>query len=186
MTKNSKNSINTSRRRFIVDSSLLGGGLAIGLTTPWAIAQGTQINNDIPEVNAWVVIKPDDTCLIRIARSEMGQGTRTGLAQLVAEELECDWKKVTTEMPTPGQSLARKRVWGEMSTGGSRGIRISEDYVRRGAAAARIMLLQAAANEWNVPTSELKVEKGIITHAASGKKTSYGKVAIDCQAITDT
>ena len=61
MTKNSKNSINTSRRRFIVDSSLLGGGLAIGLTTPWAIAQGTQINNDIPEVNAWVVIKPDDT-----------------------------------------------------------------------------------------------------------------------------
>lgn len=184
MTKNSKNSINTSRRRFIVDSSLLGGGLAIGLTTPWAIAQGTQINNDIPEVNAWVVIKPDDTCLIRIARSEMGQGTRTGLAQLVAEELECDWKKVTTEMPTPGQSLARKRVWGEMSTGGSRGIRISEDYVRRGAAAARIMLLQAAANEWNVPTSELKVEKGIITHAASGKKTSYGKVAIAASKLT--
>ena len=71
--------------------------------------------------------------MIRIARSEMGQGTMTGLAQLVAEELECDWKKVSTEFPTPGESLARKRVWGEMGTGGSRGIRTSQDYVRRAA-----------------------------------------------------
>ena len=76
-----------------------------------------------PEVNAWVVIRPDDTVVIRIARSEMGQGTLTGLAQLVAEELECDWSKVTTEYPTPGQSVARKRAWGDFSTGGSRGIR---------------------------------------------------------------
>jgi len=62
----------------------------------------------------------------------MGQGTLTGLAQLVAEELECDWNKVTTESITAGQNLARKRVWGEMGTGGSRGIRTSQDYVRRG------------------------------------------------------
>ena len=99
----------------------------------------------------WVAIKPDDTCVIRIARSEMGQGTLTGLAQLVAEELECDWSKVTTEQITPGTNLARKRAWGEMGTGGSRGIRTSQDYVRRGGAAARIMLLQAAADEWKVP-----------------------------------
>ena len=98
------------------------------------------------EVNAWVVVKPDDTCVIRIARSEMGQGTITGLAQLVAEELECDWSKVGTEFPTPGESIARKRAWGEFGTGGSRGIRTSEDYVRRGGAAARMMLLQAAAD----------------------------------------
>jgi len=103
------------------------------------------------QVNIWVVVKRDDTCVIRIARSEMGQGTRTGLAQLVAEELECDWKKVSTESITAGQNLAAKRAWGEMGTGGSRGIRISQDYVRRGGAAARMMLLQAAANEWNVP-----------------------------------
>ena len=107
-----------------------------------------------PEVNAWVVIRPDDTVVIRIARSEMGQGTLTGLAQLVAEELECDWSKVTTEYPTPGQSVARKRVWGDFSTGGSRGIRTSQDYVRKGGAAARMMLIQAAANEWKVPASE--------------------------------
>src|SRR6201989_3256655 len=99
------------------------------------------------EVNAWVLIRPDDTCVIRIARSEMGQGTLTGLAQLVAEELECDWRKVTTQLVTPGQNLARKRVGGEMGTGGSRGIRTSQDYVRRGGAVARMMLLQGAAQE---------------------------------------
>ena len=67
---------------------------------------------DAPEINAWVVIEPDDTVIIRIARSEMGQGTLTGLAQMVAEELECDWSKVTTEYPTPGQSIARKNPVG--------------------------------------------------------------------------
>jgi isoquinoline 1-oxidoreductase beta subunit len=107
----------------------------------------------------------------------MGQGTITGLAQLVAEELECDWKKVTTEQITPGTNLARKRAWGDMSTGGSRGIRTSQDYVRRGGAAARMMLLQAAADEWKVPVGELKVANGVITHAATQRSVSYGKVA---------
>ena len=129
------------------------------------------------EVNAWVVIKPDDTTVIRIARSEMGQGTLTGLAQLVAEELECDWNKIAADRITPGQNLARKRVWGDMSTGGSRGIRTSQDYVRRAGAAARMMLLQAAANEWKVPVGELTVRNGVISHAASSRTTSYGKVA---------
>ena len=92
-------------------------------------------------------IKPTEEVVIRIARSEMGQGTLTGLAQLVAEELECDWKKVTAEYPTPGENLARNRAWGDMSTGGWRGIRDSHEYVRQGGAAARQMLLQAAANE---------------------------------------
>ena len=129
-----------------------------------------------PEVNAWVVIRPDDTVVIRIARSEMGQGTLTGLAQLVAEELECDWSKVTTEFPTPGQSVARKRAWGDFSTGGSRGIRTSQDYVRKGGATARMMLVQAAANEWKVPVSECTAANSVITHTPSGKKTTYGKV----------
>jgi len=162
-----------SRRKFVVGSAAAGGGLALGFNLPSgfgaAMAQGAPTNGT--EVNIWVAIKPDDTCVIRIARSEMGQGTITGLAQLVAEELECDWNKVTTESITAGQNLARKRVWGEMSTGGSRGIRTSQDYVRRGGAAARIMLLQAAADEWKVPVGELKVADGIITHAASNRST---------------
>ena len=168
-----------SRRKFVVGSAAAGGGLALGFNLPLgfgaAMAQGAATNGT--EVNIWVAIKPDDTCVIRIARSEMGQGTITGLAQLVAEELECDWKKVTTEQITPGTNLARKRAWGEMGTGGSRGIRTSQDYVRRGGAAARIMLLQAAADEWKVPVGELKVANGVITHAASQRSVSYGKIA---------
>jgi isoquinoline 1-oxidoreductase beta subunit len=173
-------STNLSRRKFIVGSAAVaGGGLALGFHLPFAIksAEAQSTANTYPEINAWVVIKPDETCVIRIARTEMGQGTLTGLAQLVAEELECDWKHVTTEMPTPGQSLARKRVWGEMGTGGSRGIRTSEDYVRRGGAGARIMLLQAAADSWKVPVSEVTVSDGVITHTASKRTTTYGKMA---------
>ena len=172
------NTSSLSRRSFMLGTSAMaGGGLALGMNlfvSENALAQATDA---FPEVGVWVLVKPDDTCVIRIVRSEMGQGTRTGLAQLVAEELECDWSKVTTETPTPGQNLQRKRAWGDMSTGGSRGIRTSQDYVRRGGAAARIMLLQAAATEWGVAATDLSVSKGIITHAASGRKTSYGKVA---------
>src|SRR6266852_3669606 len=174
--KKTLRTINVSRRKFIVGTAAAGGGLALGFKLPFigsaeaATAPGT-------EVNAWVVVKPDSTCVVRIARSEMGQGTLTGLAQLVAEELECDWKKVTTEQVTPGSNLARKRAWGEMGTGGSRGIRTSQEYVRQGGAAARMMLLQAAADEWKVPVGELAVSDGIITHAASKRSTSYGKVA---------
>jgi isoquinoline 1-oxidoreductase beta subunit len=176
-----------SRRNFIVGSTAAaGGGLALGFHLPPGIgpAQAQGAHNAGAEINAWVVVKPDDTCVIRIARSEMGQGTRTGLAQLVAEELECDWRKVDTESITPGQNLERKRVWGEMGTGGSRGIRTSQDYVRRGGAAARIMLLQAAAEEWKVPVGELAVADGVITHAASKRATSYGKVAAAAARLT--
>jgi isoquinoline 1-oxidoreductase beta subunit len=166
-----------SRRKFVVGTAAAGGGLALGFHLPFGIGPAQAATADGTEVNAWVVVRPDDTCVIRIARSEMGQGTLTGLAQLVAEELECDWKKVKAEQVTPGQNLARKRVWGEMGTGGSRGIRISQDYVRRGGAVARMMLLQAAADEWKVPVGEVVVSDGVITHAASKRSTSYGKVA---------
>jgi isoquinoline 1-oxidoreductase subunit beta len=173
-----------SRRSFIVGTTAAAGGLALGVRLPFGSGSAEAQGAAGAEVGAWVVVKPDDACVIRIARSEMGQGTLTGLAQLVAEELECDWSKVTTESITPGQNLARKRVWGEMSTGGSRGIRTSHDYVRRGGAAARIMLLQAAADEWKVPVAEVSVANGVITHAGSGRKTTYGKVAAAASTLT--
>ena len=115
------------RRSFVVSAAAMGGGLALGLDIPFGGPQGIRAQDGTPEINAWVVIRPDDTVVVRIARTEMGQGSLTGLAQLVAEELECDWSKVVTEFPTPGQSLARKRVYGDMSTGGSRGIRMSHE-----------------------------------------------------------
>ena len=168
--------LNVSRRAFMISSAAVGGGMVLGLNIPFGpgvvrAADGT------PEVNAWVVIRPDDTVVVRIARSEMGQGTLTGLAQMVAEELECDWSKVTTEYPTPGTNVARKRVWGDFGTGGSRGIRTSHDYVRKGGAAARMMLVQAAANEWKVPASECVAANSIITHTPSNRRVTFGKVA---------
>ena len=166
-----------NRRAFVIGAASLGAGLAIGLDLPFGGPAVVRAADGSPEVNAWVVVRPDDTVVIRVARSEMGQGTLTGLAQLVAEELDCDWSKVATEFPTPGQNVARKRVWGDYSTGGSRGIRTSQDYVRKGGATARAMLLQAAANEWKVPVGECTVSNSVITHTPSGRTTSYGKVA---------
>ena len=164
------------RRSFIIGSATVGAGLALGLKIPFG-ASVVRAQDGAPEITAWVVIRPDDTVVIRIARSEMGQGTLTGLAQMVAEELECDWSKVTTEYPTPGQSVARKRIWGDFSTGGSRGIRDSHQYVRQGGATARVMLVQAAANAWGVPASECSATNSVITHKPSGRTTTYGKVA---------
>jgi isoquinoline 1-oxidoreductase beta subunit len=165
-----------SRRSFVVGTAAVGSGLALGLKIPFG-ASIVRAQDGSPEITAWVVIRPDDTVVIRIARSEMGQGTLTGLAQMVAEELECNWSKVTTEYPTPGQSVARKRVWGDFSTGGSRGIRDSHLYVRQGGATARVMLIQAAADAWGVPASECSAANSVITHKPSGRTTTYGKVA---------
>ncbi|MEL6825722.1 MAG: molybdopterin cofactor-binding domain-containing protein [Pseudomonadota bacterium] len=170
-----------SRRGFIVGTGATG--LTIGILAscaPGANEPEAPDYSDLPpneEVNAWVHIDHDDTVTVRIARSEMGQGTLTGLAQLVADELDCDWEKVQTVYPTPGENLARERVWRDYSTGGSQGIRGSQDYVREGAAAAKAMLIEAAANEWGVPASECTSENSVITHAPSGQTTTYGRVA---------
>ena len=176
-----------SRRGFIASSSAAVGAFTLGFSTfgpptfgQVAAAQGAAA----PEINAWVVVKPDDTVVIRIARSEMGQGTLTGLAQLVAEELECDWAKVTTEYPTPGQNLARNRVWGNMSTGGSRGIRDSHEYVRQGGAAARMMLVQAAADAWGVQASDCRAANSVITHVPTGRSVTFGRVAEAAARLT--
>ena len=166
-----------TRRSFLISSAAVGGGLALGLRLPPFGPAVVRAADGSPEITVWVVIRPDNTTVIRVVRAEMGQGTITGLAQLVAEELECNWNRVVIEYPTPGESVARKRAWGDFSTGGSRGIRMSHEYVRKGGAAARMMLVQAAANEWKVPASECTASNSVITHKGSGRKTTYGKVA---------
>src|SRR5215467_4313714 len=154
-----------NRRSFVVNAAALGGGLALGIDIPLG-PNIVRAADGSPEVTAWVVIRPDDTVVIRIARSEMGQGTMTGLAQLVAEELECDWSKVTTEFPTPGQNIARNRVWGDFFTAGSRGIRTSHDYLRKAGATARAMLTQAAAQQWKVAPGECSASNSKVTHSS--------------------
>jgi isoquinoline 1-oxidoreductase subunit beta len=171
------------RRSFLIGTAAVGGGLALGLNIPFG-SSVVRAQDGSPEITAWVVIRPDDTVVIRVARSEMGQGTLTGLAQMVTEELECDWSKVRTEYPTPGQSVARKRVWGDFSTGGSRGIRESHQYVRQGGATARVMLVQAAADAWGVPAAECSAANSVITHRPTGRTTTYGKVAEAAAKLT--
>src|SRR5512132_2185331 len=171
------------RRSFVIGTATVGAGLTLGLKIPFGTSV-VRAQDGSPEINAWVVIRPDDTVVVRVARSEMGQGTLTGLAQMVAEELECAWPKVTTEYPTPGQSVARKRPWGNFSTGGSRGIRESNEYVRKGGATARVMLVQAAANAWGVPAAECSAANSVITHKPTGRTTTYGKVAEAAAKLT--
>ena len=129
-----------NRRAFVVSAAAFGGGLALGVDLPFG-ANVVRAADGSPEVTAWVVIKPDDSVVIRVARSEMGQGSMTGLAQLVAEELECDWSKVTTEYPTPGENLARNRVWGDISPPAAAPSANRNEYVRKGGATARTMLV---------------------------------------------
>jgi isoquinoline 1-oxidoreductase beta subunit len=166
---------NSSRRDFLVKSAATTGALAIGFQLP-GFAHAAAGADGAPEVTHWIVIQPDDTVIIRIARSELGQGTFTGLSQLVAEELECDWSKVKPEYADVNMHIKRNRIFKSMSTGGSRGIRDSEDYVRKAGAVAREMLVAAAARDWNVPASECRAQNSVISHP-SGKRTTYGKVA---------
>jgi isoquinoline 1-oxidoreductase beta subunit len=175
--------VDISRRRFIVGTATVGAGLMVAMQLPLGSADAAA-QDDAMEVNAWVVIDPDDTVTIRIARSEMGQGTLTGLAQMVAEELECDWDKVTWEFPSPAQSLARKRVWGSFATGGSRGIRGSHEYVREGGALARELLIMAAGKEWGVPAAECVARNSVVTHGPSGATLSYGELAATAATLT--
>lgn len=173
-----------SRRRFLKGATAVAAGAFVfGFSFPMsksAMAAATGQS----EVNAWVVVQPDETVLIRIARIEMGQGALTGLAQLVAEELECDWDKVRFELVKPGVNRQRDNVWRTQSTGGSRAIRDSHEYVRMGGAAARMMLVEAAARQWGVAAGECSVSKGVIGHLPSGRSITYGEVAGAANAIT--
>src|SRR3954452_5501174 len=157
------------RRGFLVSAA--AGAFALGWGFPRRVA--AQAGPGSREVGIWVVIDPDDTTTIRIARSEMGQGTLTGLAQLVAEELDADWSKVRTEYVAPEVNLANKRAWGDMSTGGSRGLRGSVDYVRQGGAAARAMLVQAAAQRWGVAPSACRTEECAVING--DRRLRYGE-----------
>jgi isoquinoline 1-oxidoreductase beta subunit len=169
--------IQIDRRSLLSSVAAVGGGLVLGFDIPFGPRDAHAVLTAGPEITAWVVIQPDDTVIIRVARPEMGQGNLTALPMLVAEELECDFSKVKTEYVPPEENIKRNRVWGDMFATGSRSIRGSQDYLRKAGATARTMLIAAAAKEWNVPASELTAEKGVITHKASGRTVTFGKVA---------
>src|SRR5258706_5016132 len=163
-----------ARRKFLKQSAAIGGGLTVGFSFHGAVGQKS---DGATEIKAWVVIRPDDAIIIRYARSEMGQGSMTSAPMLVAEELECDWRRVKIEYASANANVKRKRVWGDMAAVGSRTIRNSQEYLRKAGATAREMLIAAAAQEWKVPASECTASNSFITHGPSKRRVSYGKVA---------
>jgi isoquinoline 1-oxidoreductase subunit beta len=165
-----------NRRAFLVGTGAAGGGLMLGFAIPSA-RMPTQAADAVEELNCWVVIAPDDTVTVRTAHAEMGQGAMTALAMLVAEELECDWSKVRTELVSPTENLRRGRIWGDMSTGASRSVASSQTYLRKAGATARQMLIAAAAARWGAAPSECTARNSVISHAPSGRTLSYGAVA---------
>ena len=167
--------VNESRRDFLKASAAVSGGLALEFLIPGGLARAGAGKGS--EITAWVLIQPDDTVVIRVARSEMGQGSSTGLPMLVAEELECDWSRVRHEFPSTAEHLRRNRVYVTMATGGSRAIRDSNLYLRKAGATAREMLIEAAAQRWGVPASECYAEMSVVIHRASGRKLRYGELA---------
>jgi isoquinoline 1-oxidoreductase beta subunit len=169
-----------SRRSFLAGISAVGGGLTLALAVPFEPASGAA---EAPEITAWLRIGSDNSVLIRIARAEMGQGVQTGLAMLIAEELECDWSKVRTEFVPPQENLRREMIWGDMSTGASRSIASSQQYLREAGAIAREMLVAAAAARWKVAAAECIAQMSVITHQPSGRKVTFGAVAEDAAKI---
>jgi isoquinoline 1-oxidoreductase beta subunit len=176
-----------SRRSFLVRSATVSGGLMLGVCLPNQVFAGkdkkTSVSGKGPEVTAWVIINSDDSIVIRVARTEMGQGSFTGLPMLVAEELACDWRQVRAEYASTSEQLRRNRVWGDMLTGGSRSIRDSQDYLRKAGAAARMMLVAAAAKRWNVPPAECVAESSVITHLPTKRQVKFGAVAADAATL---
>lgn len=178
--------IDGGRRAFLVGSANAAGGLLLGFHVPFAswLARASSDPAQPVEVNAWILIHPDDTVVVRVARSEMGQGIFTALPMLVAEELECDWSKVRAEYASAHDHVTRDKRYVSMSTGGSRSVRESQDYLRQAGAAARVMLITAAAEGWGVPVEECRAENGIITHPPSGRSVSFGAVASAAAKVT--
>ena len=168
-----------SRRAFLVRTAAVAGALVLGFHVPWERRQGlaAAIPNEGAELNAWIVIQPDESVVIRVARSEMGQGIFTSLPMLVAEELGCDWSQVRAEYASASDNLRRDNIFGSMGTGGSQSVRGSQDYLLQAGATAREMLLGAAAARWQVPASECQAVNGVIRHGPSGRHLTFGAVA---------
>jgi isoquinoline 1-oxidoreductase subunit beta len=180
-----------SRRQFVTTALTAAGGLALGVglapRAGAAVLSARPWNDDTSrypgEINAWVVIEPDDTVIIRYGRAEMGQGSFTALPQIVAEELECDWAYVKPEYASANRNLKENKVYGSLATGGSRAVRETGELVQQAGASARERLIAAAAKRWNVPASECAAAMSKVTHKPSGRTLRFGELAAEAAAI---
>jgi isoquinoline 1-oxidoreductase beta subunit len=171
--------IKTTRRSF-----LTGAGLVIGFTLAPKVfsaqaLEGVQAGGaeTLSPMNAFVKIGTDDTVTVLSKHIEFGQGPFTGLATIVAEELDADWSQMRAVHSPADDKIYANLAFGLQGTGGSTSIGNSYEQLRKAGATARAMLVSAAAAEWNVPASEITVSKGRVKHAASGKESGFGALA---------
>src|SRR5262249_21122406 len=141
------------RRAFLASVAAVGGSLALGFEIPFG-PRTSHASIPAREITAWIVIEPDETVIIRVAKSEMGQGILRGGARRVGKGPDGDGKGVKAELAPPHENRGRDGVGGNMSTGASRSISASQNDLRRAGATARAMLIAAAAARWNVPDAE--------------------------------
>jgi isoquinoline 1-oxidoreductase subunit beta len=180
---------NLSRRSFITTAVTAAGGFALGIgesadaatlsVRPW----GDEAARYPGEINAWVVINPDDSVIIRYGRAEMGQGSFTALPQILTEELECDWAFVKPEYASANRNLRDNKVYGSLSTGGSRAVRETGQMVQQAGASARERLIAAAAKRWNVPAQDCAAAMSKVTHKPTGRTFRFGELAAEAAAI---
>src|SRR5580658_3641490 len=186
------NAVNLTRRHFIVAGATVAGGFALGIGAmpkpahAFTVAAKPWDEGDTSpyDLDAWIAIEPDDSVLIRYARSEMGQGSMTALPMIVAEELQCDWSKVRVEYASPNRSIRENRVYGDMFSHGSVSVRQSQRRMQQVGASARERLIAAAANRWNVAASECAAAQSVVTHKPSGRSLRFGELAADAAKIT--
>ncbi|MFZ0602803.1 MAG: molybdopterin cofactor-binding domain-containing protein, partial [Roseiarcus sp.] len=181
-----------SRRAFIQASLSAAGGLAIaafapefaGATTvngqPWSPETGKAPD----EVNAFVVIDPDNSVTLRVAKSDMGQGVLTSMAMILAEELECDFAKVKVEYASAHRNLVDNNVYQSMGTGGSSSVRRSRVFLQQAGASARARLIAAAAARWNVAPATCVASTGAVRHEGSGRSATFGELAADAAKVS--
>ena len=172
-----------SRRAFIQASLSAAGGLAIAAFAP-EFAGATTINGQPwspeagkapDEVNAFVVIDPDNSITLRVAKSDMGQGVLTSMAMIIAEELECDFAKVKVEYASANRNLVDGNVYQSMGTGGSRSVRSSRVFLQQAGASARARLIAAAAARWGVEPAACVASNGLVRHEASARSATFGE-----------
>ena len=167
--------VKRTRREFLKGSAALGTGLVIGLNIDGVLA-GAGNAAFIP--NPFVKVLPDNTVIVIAKHFEMGQGTTTGLATLVAEELEADWSQVKVDWAPADAKLYANFLFKAQGTGGSTAIANSFQQYRQAGAMAKQLLIEAAAEKWKVPASEIVANNGVLKHS-SGKSAKFGELAGD-------
>ena len=172
-----------TRRLVLVGGATVATGLVLGVRWPDPGGRPTLGPDGSAELALWLLVRNDDRVIVRSTRSEMGQGTLTGLAQLAAEELDCAWSQVTVETVPPAENLARQRAFGDYNTGGSIGLRGHAREMRRAGAAAKAMLIEAAARRWGIDPRRCLASEGRVFEAGGGRSERYGALALDAARL---